>query len=57
MGAGPALQAIDMGGGCGGWLAYLHARAPGMLQQLALGDSSLRALTLAGPVVGGIAAR
>ena len=56
-GAAPALQAIDMGGGCGGWLAYLHARAPGMFQQLALGDSSLRALTLAGPVVGGFAAR
>lgn len=50
-------QAIDMGGGCGGWLEYLHQYESGMFQQLALGDSSMRALTLAEPVVGNFAAR
>jgi 2-polyprenyl-3-methyl-5-hydroxy-6-metoxy-1,4-benzoquinol methylase len=52
-----ALRAIDMGGGCGGWLEYLHARDTGMFHQLALGDSSMRALALAEPVVGSFAAR
>lgn len=52
-----SLRAIDLGGGCGGWLEYLHAREPGMFQQLALGDSSFKALTLAEPVVDPFAAR
>jgi SAM-dependent methyltransferase len=52
-----ALRAIDIGGGCGGWLDCLHARQPGMFRQLALGDSSMRALTLAEPVVGAFARR
>jgi SAM-dependent methyltransferase len=52
-----SLRAIDMGGGCGGWLEYIHKHDIGAFQELALGDSSLRALTLAGPVVGSFAAR
>jgi SAM-dependent methyltransferase len=42
-----ALSAIDLGGGCGGWVMYL-ARAWGpLLGELALGDSSAQALELA----------
>ena len=52
-----ALSGIDMGGGCGGWLEYLHARDAGLFQELALADSSRRALSLAEPVVGSFAAR
>ena len=51
------LRAIDMGGGCGGWLEYIHTQSPGMFIELALGDSSMRALTLAEPVVGSFARR
>lgn len=51
------LRAIDMGGGCGGWLEYIHAHDAGMFQKLALGDSSIRALSLAEPVVGSFASR
>ncbi len=51
------LRAIDMGGGCGGWLEYLHAHDAGIFQQLALGDSSMRALSLAEAVVGSFATR
>ncbi len=57
LGTTGALRAIDMGGGCGGWLEYLHAHDAGMFRQLALGDSSMRALALAGPVVGSFATR
>jgi 2-polyprenyl-3-methyl-5-hydroxy-6-metoxy-1,4-benzoquinol methylase len=46
------LRAIDLGGGCGGWIEYLAAHAPDRFAELALADGSLRALTLAGPVVG-----
>jgi 2-polyprenyl-3-methyl-5-hydroxy-6-metoxy-1,4-benzoquinol methylase len=52
-----SLRGIDLGGGCGGWLEYLQHRAPGKFQTLALGDSSIRALTLAEPVVGAFAGR
>lgn len=52
---GNAMRAIDMGGGCGGWLDYLYAERPQMFQQLALGDSSFQALTLAKSVVGNYA--
>ena len=52
-----SLRAIDMGGGCGGWLEYIHAHDACMFQELALGDSSIRALSLAEPVVGSFAAR
>jgi SAM-dependent methyltransferase len=42
------LSAVDLGGGCGGWLAYLLDR-PGLpLRELALADSSRQALRLAG---------
>lgn len=51
------LHAIDMGGGCGGWLEYIHIHSPGLFSELALGDSSMRALSLAGPVVGPFATR
>ena len=51
------LRAIDMGGGCGGWLEYIHAHDACMFQELALGDSSMRALSLAEPVVGSFATR
>lgn len=44
--------AVDLGGGCGGWVKYVNRHAPGMFDQLALADSSRRALQLATPVVG-----
>ncbi len=50
-------SAIDLGGGCGGWLAYLHERRGARFAELALADSSIEALTLAGPVVGDFAER
>lgn len=56
-GEAKTLHAIDLGGGCGGWLEYLKQHAPGMFQTLALGDSSIHALTLAKPVVGAYADR
>lgn len=51
------LRAIDFGGGCGGWLEYLHTRQGDSFETLALGDSSLRALSLSGSVVGSYAKR
>jgi len=51
------LRAIDLGGGCGGWLAYLHRGQSGVFIELALADSSLEALNRAAPVVGDFAAR
>jgi len=42
---------IDLGGGVGGWLRYLVQHRPGGLGQIALADSSLEALKLAGPVL------
>jgi SAM-dependent methyltransferase len=50
-----ALSAIDLGGGCGGWIRYLQSHLPAVFGELALSDSSLHALELAGPVVGGAA--
>lgn len=44
--------AVDLGGGCGGWLEYLKRRSEQSFGELALADSSRRALELAGPVVG-----
>ena len=46
------LRVIDLGGGCGGWLEYLTQRSPVEFSELALGDSSFKALTLAKSVVG-----
>jgi len=51
------LRAIDLGGGCGGWLEYLHARVPDLFGELALADSSLEALTAAQAIVHGFATR
>lgn len=52
-----SLHAMDLGGGCGGWLEFLRHHEAGMFQTLALGDSSIRALMLAEPVVGAFAKR
>jgi len=49
-GAGP-VRAVDLGGGCGGWVAYFHRRSPVTLAELALADSSSRALELAAPLL------
>ena len=48
----PDLSGIDLGGGCGGWISYLQQHLPGVFAELALSDSSTRALELARPVVG-----
>ena len=45
------VDAVDLGGGCGGWVRYLAARAGNGLRELALADSSPRALALAAGVV------
>lgn len=45
------LCAIDMGGGCGGWLEYLNSLYIGKFEELALADSSLQGLKLAKPIV------
>ena len=52
-----SFRGIDLGGGCGGWLEYLHTHGCGQFAELALADSSLRALRMAGPVVGHFAQR
>lgn len=46
------LNAIDLGGGCGGWITYLREHLPHTFSELALSDSSLRALELAKAAVG-----
>jgi len=52
VGANAALRAIDLGGGCGGWIRYLKERDPDRFAELAVGDSSRHALEFAAPVVG-----
>jgi SAM-dependent methyltransferase len=47
-----SLSAIDLGAGCGGWVAYLQAQAPHLFAELALADSSLSALEYARTAVG-----
>jgi SAM-dependent methyltransferase len=47
-----SLAAIDLGGGCGGWVRYLTDRSTLRFSELALGDSSMRALDLAQSVIG-----
>jgi len=39
--------AVDLGGGCGGWVRYLAAHAPEDFSEIALADSSLTALSFA----------
>ncbi len=51
------LSGIDLGGGCGGWVRYLNEHAPGLFDELALADSSARALAMAESVVGPQVAR
>jgi SAM-dependent methyltransferase len=51
------LRAVDLGGGCGGWVRYLRDRSRGQFAELALADASGRALELAAPVVGPQVAR
>ena len=46
------LSAIDLGGGCGGWVSYLDEKMPGTFTEMALADSSLMALKFAQNVVG-----
>lgn len=46
-----SLSALDLGGGCGGWLAYLLGREPHLFSEAALADSSLRALEDAREVI------
>ena len=46
------LSAVDLGGGCGGWVRYVRDHMPRAFGELALADSSPRALQLAGPVIG-----
>jgi SAM-dependent methyltransferase len=45
-------SALDVGGGCGGWLRDLRAARPGWFPRLALGDSAPQALRYAAGVVG-----
>jgi len=49
---GERRRGIDLGGGCGGWVRYLKEKAPDLFDELAMADSSVRALTLAAGVVG-----
>jgi SAM-dependent methyltransferase len=42
---------IDLGGGCGGWLAYLAARARFPITEMALADSSETALRFASGIL------
>jgi 2-polyprenyl-3-methyl-5-hydroxy-6-metoxy-1,4-benzoquinol methylase len=49
---GNFLSAIDLGGGCGGWINWLERHLPDKFMELALSDSSLCALEMAGSVVG-----
>jgi len=46
------LRAIDLGGGCGGWLHYLATHHGPRFEEIALADSSLRALELTRTVTG-----
>jgi len=46
-GGRPAPAAVDLGGGCGGWVRYLSAHAGGDFREIALADSSPDALALA----------
>lgn len=48
---GRDCAAVDLGGGCGGWIDYLHRRAPDLFHELALADSSGRALEMAARLV------
>jgi SAM-dependent methyltransferase len=46
------LAAVDLGGGCGGWIKYLRQHAPDLFDELALADPSPTALGMARSVLG-----
>jgi SAM-dependent methyltransferase len=48
---GGGLAAVDLGGGCGGWIDYLQRRSGRLFRELALADSALGALQRAGPLL------
>lgn len=47
-----SLRAIDLGGGCGGWIQFLQSKRDARFSELALGDSSIVALTEAKQALG-----
>ncbi len=51
LGGRAGLCAVDLGGGCGGWVNYLINHEPELFQQAALADSSLAALERAGELL------
>ena len=55
--AGRRLDGVDLGGGCGGWISYLEARAGSEFNEIALADSSSTALSLAADVIPATARR
>lgn len=46
------LRALDLGAGCGGWVRHLAVRQQPAFRELALADSSRRALAVAATVAG-----
>src|SRR3954468_15910176 len=50
-------DAIDLGGGCGGWVSYLAARLGGEFNEIALADSSPTALSMSAEVIPSTARR
>ena len=46
------FSAVDLGGGCGGWIDYLKKNIPNQLNKIALADSSRVALLNAKKVIG-----
>lgn len=46
------VRAVDLGGGCGGFIRYLRDHAPESFEELALADSGRQGLDLAANVVG-----
>ena len=46
------LRALDLGGGCGGWIHYVSTHLHPGFHELALADSSPRALSMAAAVTG-----
>jgi SAM-dependent methyltransferase len=56
-GDGRRPDAVDLGGGCGGWVRYLAEHAGSDFGEIALADSSPRALALAATEIPGTARR
>lgn len=50
-------KALDLGGGCSGWLEYLYLNDPHLFETYALADSSFSALNRAESAVGSFAKR